>query len=265
VTWFHNREIVETHSYANITFYKLRGVGYGWRVGVSLPKFAKGQNVDLLLDDEINSTLAELSAEVSDTCGLYFDSFGALTARVDYSTNLCLPASAADPFFDRIQRLNVARMPRQADLSRDRSIYHGNGSRMLKTYDKSAENNSNNGNGGITVRMEYMLAGEESVSRFAKRLKLPDYRAATMVSADVRRTAIDELYGMLHLATFDPTADYSVKYFFNRTRNINVARRCSSFVAAYNAFGPNFDRLPDIQFSHQRYIRELKECEKYGF
>lgn len=264
IKWVFNRDKTEDHSYANITLYKLYGVGYGCRVNISVPKFARGQNVDLPDDAEIHSTLLSLSAEISDISGVYFDSFSALTARVDYSTNLQLKGDAADPFFRRLHRLRVPRMPYQADRSRPRSVYHGNRSRMLKSYDKTLEHGVRAAD-EITVRMEYMFASEESVSRFAKRLLLPDYRARTILSSDVRRAAVDQIYALLQLASFDANADYSIGHFFDRTGDIELSRRCSSFVAAYDAFGPDFYQRPDIHMSPHKYSRDLKECENHGF
>lgn len=265
VTWYYNARGKNKKTHPNLSLYEEFGRSYGLRVHVSLPKYLWGHNVDLINGEEISDSLRRLSHDVLDISGMRFEAPPARIARIDFATDLQLDAADADRFFDRNRRFIVPRMPYRKDISKDRTLYHGNASRMLRLYDKTLESGTSQQN--LThVRCEYVLTNESAVRRFAQRIGVHDHKATTILSQAVRRVAINEMFNLLRLDSFDPKADYSFDYFFARTDgDLNKARRCSSFVDVFETLGQDFYQIPDIRMSRERYRRELRECQTLGF
>lgn len=261
-TWFHNPP-GNSHK-PNLTLYENFGPGYGLRVNSSLPKMAIGRNFDLLDDDGIFNCLKDISIYVTETAGIEFDALTACVARIDFATNLDLLPNEADQFLERSRRLVIPRMRYRGDLSLGRSVYHGNDSRMIRIYDKSSESRRD-ANEVTRIRLEYQMPNESATRRFADRMGLDSHMAETLLSPGARLVAICEVIDMLHLDTFDPNAIHSVASFFEQTKDLNQARRCSSFADAYKTLGPNFYELSGSRMSRQRYLKELRECQRLGF
>ena len=262
VIWFHNAP--KGDHKPNLTIYENFTIGYGFRVNISLPKFLAGQNFDLPNEEGIFNTLNSVSEYVTDTSGIQFDALSASVARIDFATNLDLPSDDAGKFLERAARLDVPRMPLRRDLSRNRSVYRGNASRMIRIYDKSSQSGVE-APSNTRIRIEYEFPNEGATYRFAERITADNHRAETLLSRNVRMFAIKEVLDMLCLDSFEPLADYSFAYFYARTGKIDQARRNSSFVAAYREFGSDFYQREGSRMSEQRYRRELRECQSLGF
>lgn len=270
IVWYHNGG---TGSYSpQLSWYEMYKGGYGLRADLSLPKYAHGNNVELLTTDEIFDLFDPISNEITHRAGMAFDAVNASTARIDYATNHEILREYVEVFFVRYHRFTMPRLKFREDLSHATSAYHGNGSRMFRSYDKTFEDrgpDESSDNIFVTdwaiIRLEYMLAKEAAVRAFAKRLGLPDTTAGTMLSAESRTRAMDEMLRLLQLDTFVPDADFSFEYFMERTQNISKSRMLSSFVEAHESLGRGFNRLPTAQMSDATYMRQLRECQKYGF
>lgn len=262
-TWFHNAPT--SKHLPNLTIYENYGPGFGFVASVSVPKYCRGQNFDLLDTPLIFDSLQGISDYATDLSGISYDAFAAFLARIDFATNLNLKPDHADIFLKRCRRLYIARMPIRADLTQARSVYHGSMSRMIRSYDKTYEM-------GIEdpletrIRLEYSLPDKPATKRFADRIRAKNHRAETLLSPEVRGTAIGEMLGLLRLSSFDPGADYSLGYFLTRTGgDLNRARRCSSFVESIETLGPGYYEIPGTNMSRTRYLRELRDCQVLGY
>lgn len=270
ITWFHRGSRAKYTP--RLFFYELWGGGFGLRADVSLPKFIYGNNISLPSTRELNEALERISHWITREIRLSFDAFTASTCRIDYATNYETVRKNTGAFFDRYQRFWIPRLKFRPDLSRATSAYYGNASRMIRMYDKlfqergPDESSETNSASDISlIRIEYMLASEPSVVNFAKRLGFPDTKVQTMISDESRKAAITEMSRLLQLETFDPEADFSFSYFLKQTKNISRAQRLSSFVSAFQLLGPHFHRQKTARMSDATYVRQLRECQKYGF
>lgn len=262
ITWFLNPK--SGNYKPNLTIYEHYGPGYSLRVNASLPKLVHGNNLDLVSDEEIDAALEQLSDYVSDATGLAFDAGKANVARIDYATNIEVVPKAGSLILRRLRRIKIPRLPFRADISIHGSVYHGNRSRMLRFYDKTHEAGRVSAN-TMVVRAELAISNEGTAVRFAEKAKLRNHAANSMLDKAVRGIAIDEIFKLTKLESFDPAADFSLLYFYSKTQNFARARRNSSFVNAYDTFGPDFYKFTELGYSKARYDRELREAQAVGF
>lgn len=263
INWYYNAPKDEHRP--NITLVQNRGPGYGIWVNGSLPKIRHGNNATLLTEIEIVETLDDISNYVTDILGVDFDVQNAHTTRIDYAADQLYLNAVASNFIERTGRLYIPHLSLNTELTQPGSVYFTNTLRLLVIYNKSKQMGLTNKE--ITqVRTEYRLPNTASVEALRKRIGLADRKASTMLSPGVLKIVFDEMFNLLQMSSFDPTADYTLEYFFNRTNgNYSKARRLSSFVESYRFFGPDFYERADITMTKQTYIRELRECQELGF
>lgn len=234
---------------------------------LSVPRYRFGTNYTLPTLTDVYLALESLTYHVEEMIGLKVNIGSFSVHRIDFVKHIDVGRINVTESFSRLSKTSIPRFHR-LEYS-DSTVYFSTGrnkklgARILCIYDKLREMAEKNqafkevDYGKGTLRLEYRFTNGASVSSLCKRLQIPGRTVENVVSESVYLAAFAEVDPFI-LGSFDSYDPINAVVSLTKRIGRHGARRVLQFLTYYRHFGPDFYKIPELDYSRSAYYRELK-------
>lgn len=235
----------------------------------SIPRLTFGNNLQLPDQEQINAALKSVSGNVSDRIGFKFDAPKATVHRIDYSYNLFFEPMDVTRIIQCYSQYQFAHLKRE--VYPNETVYFRSQSKAIRMYDKyrqilktypNAEEILQAANG--LIRLEYYFLRRAGIMQLAKRLGFADTTANTLLLERNIQTVTNDLLKVVNIEMIDLSDHDNFTKIHLRTNDLKKTITLFGFIEAFNKFGEEFYRNPELKYSESTYNRMRGEIQSLG-